>query len=121
MHCTFDTPNLPYKITIMIIKAGQKCIVNYSDRMCDSNRPDWQEKTWCTKENRTWKKYDVLKNNFCLYHLVINNASLIAGFNQFTVGLLCPHFSKALILQSGIVVPVFTSNKLPLSDHRLSC
>ena len=32
MHGVFDKPNLPHKITIMFINAGQKCTVIQQDR-----------------------------------------------------------------------------------------
>ena len=36
----FNMPNLPHKVTIMIINAGQKSTVSYSDIMCDLNCPN---------------------------------------------------------------------------------
>ena len=71
----FDMPTLPHEITIMIINAGQKCTVSYSDRMCDSNSPN-SEKYGVLKEP-TPIKWDVLKITF-LFYSVINNASPIA-------------------------------------------
>ena len=63
-HGAFDMPNLPHEIAIMIIiNGGQKCIVSYSHRMCDSNSPEKNTAYY----RMTPIKSDILKITFLLF------------------------------------------------------
>ena len=95
-HGTVNMLNLHHEITIMIINAGQKRLVSYSDRMCNLNCPELRindELNQTTKKKHYLKKLDIIKKKKrFLFYLVIYNVSPVALFNQITVGLLVSSF-----------------------------